>query len=393
MFLLSLLYAIAIFLSGFLLFLVEPMAGKRLLPLLGGSAAVWTTCLVFFQCALLLGYLYAHHLARRIRPATQRFAHISLLLAGLALFTLEGHANLHASTAHPIWSVFYLLGALIGIPFLTLSATSPLLQSLYSETFAAGGARVLPYHLFALSNLGSLLALLAYPFLIEPRLSLRAQNNIWAVAFATLISVCLLIALKVRKSGQDVTPSVDTSQAISQTPVQVDPKSSEAPSTADRLLWLLLAGCGSLPLCAVTGYLSQNIAAIPLLWILPLIMYLLSFVLVFKRKSFYPRMPLLWMLSVALAWAGYFLTDIDANPGIKWAVPLFCALLLIGCIFCHGELHRRRPAAQYLTSFYFHIAAGGALGALFVGVIAPVVFSANYEFVCGLALISALALI
>src|SRR5215469_3197532 len=154
----ALLYAAAIFLSSSLLFLVEPMAGKRLLPLLGGSAAVWTTCLVFFQCALLLGYLYAHRLAARLRPGVQRFVHVTLLLSGLFVFAIGSRASVHASTAHPIWTVFALLGTLIGIPFLALSGTGPLLQSWYSTSFAVDGKKAVPpYHLFALSNLGSLL--------------------------------------------------------------------------------------------------------------------------------------------------------------------------------------------------------------------------------------------
>ena len=381
---LTALYAIAIFLSAFLLFLIEPMMGKRLIPLLGGSAAVWTTCLVFFQFALLAGYLYAHRLVMRLHPRSQGVMHVGLLVVAFALFYFGSHANLHADTATPVRSVFLLLAFLVGAPFLALSATSPLLQAWYSASFAEdGGKAAPPYHLFALSNLGSLLALVTYPLLIEPRFSLHVQTVAWTIAFATFALACGGIALKHRSRVATAVEAVEAAEGA------VDP----APSLQNKILWMLFAACGSLLLCAITNHLTQNIAAIPLLWILPLIMYLLSFVLIFNPWGFYPRRVILVLLAGVLAVTGYFLMDINTGIEIRKAIPFYCSLLLISCLFCHGEVYRLRPAPRYATSFYLYIAAGGALGALFVGVLAPLIFSANYEFLCGLMLLTGLAFV
>src|SRR5258708_5640050 len=295
---LSVLYAIAIFLGSFLLFLVEPMAAKRLVPLLGGSAAVWTTCLVFFQVALLLGYSCAHWLATRMRQRTQALIYTGLLAACLAQASFKLRPDLHASTAHPIFSVFWLLTTLIGLPFLVLSATNPLLQAWYARSFtksanaAAGPGAVEniapPYRLFALSNFGSLLALVVYPWLVEPRFSLRAQGLAWLVGFIVFAVACAGIAwVKPKPKSNDnhgagVVRNPEKAAAISLAGPQ--------PPVRDRVLWLLLSAGGSLLLCAMTNHLTQNIAAIPLLWIVPLTVYLLSFVVAFSRGTWLPRL-------------------------------------------------------------------------------------------------------
>ena len=280
--LLIVLYPIAIFLGSFLLFLIEPIVGKRLLPLLGGSSAVWVTCLVFFQVALLLGYACAHWVATRLRPRSQAFAYTLLLLAGISQGLLAVSPQLHASTSHPILSVFGLLTLLIGAPFLVLSATNPLLQSWYSNVFAEAGSvnnLASPYRLFALSNFGSLLALVIYPWLVEPRFTLRTQTLVWLVAFCAFAIACMAIMW--------IGPSRVADGLSHQ---QNEPIRSTPPGVREKFLWVLLPACGSLLFCAVTNHLSQNIAAIPLLWILPLTAYLLSFVVAFSRGPWYPRL-------------------------------------------------------------------------------------------------------
>jgi hypothetical protein len=371
-------FRIAIFLGSFLLFLIEPIAGKRLLPLLGGSSAVWTTCLVFFQFALLLGYLCAHLFATKLRPPRQSLAYLLLLCAGLAQLGVTLGQNLRASTTHPIFSVFWLLSALIGIPFLALSAASPLLQALYGYATITSEL-VSPYHLYAISNFGSLLALLAYPTLIEPRFTLRGQIVAWSLGFAVFTILCGVIHWRGRSLFRFTSNEKTT----------MDQESP--PGVTDRVLWVLLAACGSLLLCAVTNYMSQNVAALPLLWIMPLSLYLLSFVMVFNGRILWPRRPILCLLAVALGSVGYVLYQYSANELRLAVIPIFCAVLFIACLFCHGEVYRLRPGARYSTSFYLSVSTGGAFGAFFVGVLAPVVFSANYELFWGLIFVSALA--
>jgi spermidine synthase len=403
------LYAIAIFLGSFLLFLAEPMAAKRLVPLLGGSAAVWTTCLVFFQVALLFGYLCAHWMATRMRQRTQSLVYTGLLAVCLAQAGLNLRPDLHASTDHPVRSVFWLLTTLIGLPFLLLSATNPLLQAWYARGFARMSRSAQPgalksqqaappYRLFALSNFGSLLALVVYPWLVEPYFSLRAQGLIWLAGFIVFALACAGIAVV---SGNG---AISGSHAA---PVAASRASEPRPPLRDRVLWLLLAACGSLLLCAMTNHMTQNIAAIPLLWIVPLIMYLLSFVIAFSRGQWLPgllrfqipvlgvpvaRMVLLGLTAVTLGSLVYMLDDARMDLPLMASLPFYCSALFIACLFCHAELHRLRPSPHQATSFYLLIAAGGALGSIFVGVVAPMIFSANYELACGLVFTAVLAL-
>ncbi|HLJ89248.1 MAG TPA: fused MFS/spermidine synthase [Candidatus Angelobacter sp.] len=393
--LLTVLYAVAIFLGSFLLFLVEPMVGKRLAPLLGGSAAVWAACLVFFQTTLLLGYLAAHWLATRVRPRVQGLVYLALLAAGLPLLALNLTPHLYADTSRPILSSVEVLLRLIGLPFLLLSAAGPLLQAWYSQSSSirnqAMGSEsgtpatnlAPPYRLFALSNFASLLALTIYPAWVEPLFSLHAQVMAWSIGFLLFTVTCGLVVWRENGSlGALGTTKQESASA------HAEPE----PAAANKLLWFLLAACGSLLLCAVTNHLSQNVAAIPLLWTIPLIMYLLSFVIAFNGERFYRRPIMLGLLAVMVGATGYVIYDTRGGWPIKVAVPFFCFSLLIACLFCHAELHRLRPSPRHATSFYVLIAAGGAAGAFFVGVLAPVVFSANYELASGLLLVAALAL-
>ena len=395
----AILYVSAIFLSSSLLFLVEPMAGKRLLPLLGGSSAVWITCLVFFQTALLLSYLCAHAIAMRL----SRRAHLVAYGFLLALSLVQVFANLnphpHASTVRPVFSVLWVLAMLIGLPFLALSATNPLLQSWYAHGRPDHDAAP-PYRLFALSNFGSLLALLAYPVLIEPNFSLRTQTLAWSLGFLAFVVVCGVIIASRRTVPEIGEPEIHPSPAVSVS-ASAAPQAAAAaapsllpdvvPSPGERTLWLLMAACGSLLLSAVTSHLSQNIAAIPLLWILPLTIYLLTFVLAFNGGRIYSRKLMMGLLPSALGGVGYLIVDTTMDVPIMISIPLFCLTLFIGAFFCHGELYLRRPSARYLTQYYLLIAAGGALGSMFVGVLAPVVFSGSYEMAWSLVYTAALA--
>jgi SAM-dependent methyltransferase len=364
------LYAAAIFLSSSLLFLVEPMAGKRLLPLLGGSASIWMTCLVFFQTVLLAGYLCAHGIATRLKPRSQAAIYGVLLAASLVQVALNLNPHLRASTARPVYSVLWLLTVLIGLPFLVLSATNPLLQSWYSR--AGDGAPAPPYRLFALSNLGSLLALMAYPALVEPYFSLREQTLAWSAGFLVFVLVCGVISLKAGKAA--------TAESLPNEQLQVPPADQErSPAVSERIVWLLTAAGGALLLAAVTSHLSQNIAAIPLLWIVPLTIYLLTFVIAFNGGRLYVRWLFVPLLAIALGGIGYAIGNPYKEIPIKYSVPLFCVALFIGCLFCHGELYRRRPSPRYATQYYLLIAAGGALGSMCVGILAPLVFNGSYE--------------
>ena len=385
-------FALAIFLSSSLLFLTEPIAGKRILPLLGGSAAVWTACLVFFQCALLLGYYIAHWLATRVSTSTQLRIYLSLLAVSLVQLVLALNASLHASNTRPITSVLWLLTILIGLPFVTLSATSPLLQSWYARGAGGGVGSARAYRLFAVSNVGSLLALVIYPWLIEPRVSLHGQGTVLAIGFAGLAIVCGTIAYALRGATAPATPPEDDLAPE----MLAESKPHERQETvADRMLWVALAACGSLLLSAVTNHLSQNVATIPLLWIIPLVVYLLSFVVAFSGSGdgVVPR-SLGYVLALAgLGGAGYYLYKGDLFSPIMWVVSTFTASLFALCLFCHAELYRRRPAPARLTTFYFSVAAGGALGAIFVGIVAPYTLTGTYELAGGLAFAAVLALV
>ena len=326
-------YAAAIFLSSSLLFLVEPMAGKRLLPLLGGSSAVWITCLVFFQSALLLGYLCAHAIATRLPRRAQLAAYGFLLAVSVVQIagTLDPHP--HASTVRPVFSVLWVLTSLIGLPFLALSATNPLLQAWFASGGPdGGGSAAPPYRLFALSNFGSLLALLAYPLFVEPNLSLRTQTLAWSAGFLGFVLVCGVIIVNRRNIPNVREQETDQLAALSAAAPAAAPVGAaaapsrmpdSAPSPGERTLWLLMAACGSLLLSAVTSHLSQNIAAIPLLWVLPLTIYLLTFVLAFNGRKVYSRRLMMGLLPSALGGVGYLIMDTTKDVPIVNSIPLF----------------------------------------------------------------------
>ena len=359
-------FASTIFLGAFLLFLIEPLIAKLILPWFGGSAAVWATCLVFFQTALLLGYLYADAVTRRLAPTRQSALHISLLAVSLIWLPIAPQVFWRSHvTIDPAWRILGLLTFSIGLPFVVLSATSPLAQTWYARR-ASGKS---PYHLFALSNFASLLALLSFPVFIEPHLSSHHQAILWSILYGLFAISCSFAAWLSRGSAAR-SPVADNSEAEEAAP----------PSARTKLLWLGLSACASMMLLAVTNHLSGNVAPVPLLWVIPLALYLLSFTLVFAKRRMYSRWIVARLLAVMLGGAGYAIYDSSYTQAIQIGVPVFCITLFVACFFCHGELAVRKPSVRYLTSFYLIVALGGALGAICVGLLAPHVLSGVYEF-------------
>ena len=370
-------YACTIFLSAFLLFAVQPMIGKIILPWFGGSAAVWSTCLLFFQAALLAGYLYAHRSTRSLKPKQQATLHIALMALSLALLPILPSPTWKPSQAgDPSLRILLLLAATIGLPYLLLSTTSPLLQAWY----VAAKPGAVPYRLFALSNFGSLLALLSYPVFVEPMFTTRWQAYGWSGIYVVFVLICAAVAWKTMRAAPQHSP-----EAISAaTP-------SPSPSWTIRIVWTALAACASTLLLAISNHLSQNVAPIPFLWVLPLAVYLLSFILCFERDKVYNRGVFLPLLVIALAGAGYAIYANEGNPNIAWAIPTFVAALFICCMVCHGELARLKPDPRHLTSFYMMISLGGTLGGVFVAIIAPHVFHTYLELPLAMVACSALA--
>lgn len=368
-------YGGLIFLSAFLLFVMEPMAAKQLLPILGGSSAVWVTCLVFFQAALLIGYLYAYWMAQQHRM----LVHAAMLICAvtIALGPIVLRAAVDAigiafepnwgDAAHPVSTIFSVLSVSIGIPFVLLSSTSPLLQVWWTRQM--GGS--VPYRLFALSNAGSLLALAMYPTIIEPNLSLATQRTLWAAGFAVYAIVVVWLHGRVTKSSQpaSVNPFVST----------VDTP-HEAVTLKRRWMWFLLPMGASMQLAAVTSHLSQDIAPIPLLWILPLGAYLLTFVAAFEMPRLYQRSVVSRLMIVMLAALGYALARVDTKLPVGFAVLFYLVEVFVSCWFCHAETYRLRPAsAARSTAFYLTIAAGGVVGTFLIAIASPLVFRANYD--------------
>jgi SAM-dependent methyltransferase len=367
------LYALTIFLSAFLLFVVEPMVAKQLLPTLGGSSAVWTTCLVFFSIALLLGYLYAHWVSSRFTPIQQAVIHILLLTAALMMLGIHITPKPSAVSYHPALTVFRVLATVIGLPYLALSATTPLLNSWYARTFEGQS----PYRLFALSNFASLLALASYPLLIEPSLTMSRQTVWWSAGFLLFAVLCGAIAWQGRRRAVSAVPAEPVEKVL---------------PAAPEVFWFVLAMGGGMMLTAITHHMSENIAAIPLLWLPPLGLYLLTFILAFQGAWQPIRQSMLRLVLVAVASLAYVLRDIRTQLPIMVSVPLFLIALFVACFFLHGELYSRRPDTSGMTRFYLVAAAGSAAGTLLVGVIAPLVLRANYDLACTLVVVALIAL-
>jgi len=373
-------YALTIFASAFLLFLVQPIMAKQILPWFGGSAAVWTTCLMFFQLVLLFGYAYADWTIRFLKPRPQVILHVALLLASLvSLPIIAGTGWKPEGAEDPTWLILGLLAATIGLPYFLLSTTGPLLQAWFSRSFPDAKN---VYRLFALSNGASLIALIAYPFAVEPWVTTHEQSIGWSVGYALFAALCATSAVF----------SLRPSQSTAATPAGgIATADGPKPRAADYVLWLALAAMGSFMLIAVTNHITHDVASVPFLWILPLTLYLLSFVLCFEGRNWYQRTiffgPLLVIVG-AMAWALH--TD-GGVMNIKEAIPLFAVGLFVMCMFFHGELAALKPAPRHLTGYYLMISLGGAIGGLLVGFVAPKLFNTYYEFGFGLVFTALLA--
>ena len=381
------LFVLSIFVSAFLLFQIQPMIGKFILPWFGGTPAVWSTVMLFFQVLLTGGYAYAYWLIGHIRPKRQAAVHIALI--GFAFLILILLASVWKSPVtpdagwkpqdvnSPVLDIFRLLAVSVGLPYFILAANGPLMQAWFTRLFPDRSYA----RLYALSNLGSLLGLLAYPILIEPSLSLRWQGWTWAVGFFFfgLIAAWIAFSAQNRPTANLVQPETAF--------VSV----GERPSFALMSLWITLSATASLFLLSVTNQITQEVAVIPFLWVLPLALYLLSFILTFSGERGYHRRfyAILLIFSAALT---LFVMLNATSLHVYWQILAYCLLLFAACMLCHGELYLLRPPATYLTSFYLMVSIGGAFGGIFVSLIAPVIFNGYWEFFVGLAMTIAILL-
>lgn len=381
------LYGSTVFLSAFLLFLVEPMAAKELLPALGGSSAVWITCLVFFQLALLFGYLYAHWLTRITFVRVQRQIHVAALLIALISLAVATRFRMNLSgrylsdgAAHPVTTIFVALTVSIGLPFLLLGSTSPLLQIWRARS---EGGRV-PYRLFALSNAGSLLALILYPIVVEPNLTLKHQRAAWLLGFILFAVLGSALARRFRPA------------ALPEPPTNPATETTEEPlrsSLRSKVLWFLLPMAAAIQLSAVTSHLTSNIAAIPLLWTMPLAAYLLTFIVAFEFPSLYRRGVAARFLVLMLASLGYALSKTDVTLPIGIGILFFLVEVFVACLFCHAEAYALRPRkASEATLFYLLLAAGGVVGTFFIAIVSPLLFAVNYDLAIAFFVTAVLAL-
>ncbi|HVT97242.1 MAG TPA: fused MFS/spermidine synthase, partial [Acidobacteriaceae bacterium] len=334
----------------------------------------WITCLVFFQTALLLGYLYAHWLGKLSSARAATVVHLALLVAAAGLLIVVGRPDLSQASSHPQSSIFAVLTLTIGLPFLMLASTSPLLQLWLAREERSG----VPWKLFALSNAGSLLALALYPTAIEPYLSLSVQRKLWGCGFGVYAIVCAVIARRMR--GTDGGEVALRAKPTSPTAGIWGTPRMEGSSLRARLLWFLLPAVGAIQLCAVTSHLSQNIAAIPLLWVLPLGVYLLTFIIAFEAPPLRYQWIIARLLIVLLAALAWMLSRTDVTIPIQVSIGFFLAELFFACLFLHVETYARRPEnPSESTAFYLLIAAGGAAGTIVIGILCPMVFDANYD--------------
>jgi hypothetical protein len=361
---------VTVFLSAFLLFLVQPIIAKLILPRFGGSVAVWATCLVFFQAALLLGYAFAHYLVRHAHSRPFKALHLALLLGSLALLPIVPVVAWPAAQAlSPQLQILGVLMLSIGLPFTLLAMTGPLLQA-----WQTGISRN-PYRLFAVSNLASLVALLAYPWAIEPWLTTSVQGIAWSVGYACYALALCAVSLLRRPS-----------------PAARPTAGEPAPGWPRTLSWFALAALGSYALVALTNHLTQNIPSFPMMWVLPLVIYLLSFTLCFDGERWYPPRVFRAATLLALLAMCALLWQERRVLNVGWHIGVFLAGLFIVCMYCHGELARSRPHPSRLTHFYLAVSAGGVAGGALVAFGAPALLQGYFEVEIGLMLLAAAVL-
>lgn len=372
------LYAATLFVSAMLLFIVEPMVGKMILPTFGGTPAVWNACMVFFQAMLLAGYAYAHASTAWLGVRRQAALHLGLLLVPLVVLPIDLAGNYSPAAGDP---TFWLLGRLliyVGLPFFVISSTAPLLQKWFAATDDPAAKD--PYFLYAASNVGSLLALLGYPLVIERALALDEQSRIWTIGYGLLILLAVMCAVVMWRSTRRSCPTVapdeaspDAQRCDTQTPVPT------SRPWAERLWWVFLAAVPSSLMLGVTTHMTTNMAAVPLLWVIPLAMYLLTFVLVFARRPILPHAWMVRLLPFALLMVVPLLfISFEGNEYRSLAAHLL--LFFLVAMVCHGELARCRPDVSRLTEFYLLMSVGGMVGGLFNALVAPQVFNTVLEY-------------
>ena len=418
-------FSVSIFLSAFLLFQIQPMIGKFILPWFGGTPAVWSTVMLFFQVLLTGGYAYAYWLMKRGRRQT--IIHILLVtLSFVLLFVLSlvwaSPITPDASwkpldVSSPIADIFKLLIASVGLPYFILASNGPLMQAWFSRVFPERSYA----RLYAISNVGSLLGLLTYPVLIEPNLTLRFQGWMWSIGFVIFGALAVWIAIRNGRAAPRFDwsqrklsrPTTDPAASSALFPIISRPerseewrkvplrrtKSKDAPLSAEAVrpssallsLWIALSATASLFLLSVTNQISQEVAVIPFLWVLPLAIYLLSFILTFSGERVYNRKLYVVLFAAATALTLFVLLN-ATKIHIYWQIYAYCFLLFSACMLCHGELYLLRPAAEHLTTFYLMVSIGGALGGLFVSLVAPLIFNGYWEFFVGLAMTIAIVM-
>ncbi len=391
-------YALTIFTGAFLLFQVQPLIGKYILPWFGGGPGVWTTCLLFFQTVLLGGYAYAHFTSTYLKPKQQAILHFVLLGLSVALLPITpSDAWKPHPSGDPTWSILLLLVATIGLPYFVLSSTGPLMQQWFSQT----NPGVSPYRLYALSNVGSLLALLSYPFVFEVKFPRHTQANMWSAGLAVFVVFCGFCAWQVWKLGQRVPVVTPPAPAPEPAPladgavlsgeatpaVAASSESVENPDISDKLLWIGLPAVASVLLLATTNKLSQEVAVIPFLWVLPLSLYLLTFIICFDHARWYNRGVFSALLVIGGAMIAQMLPLGNEVP-IRIQIIGYTATLFVACMVCHGELYRLKPLPRQLTSYFLYISFGGALGGFLVAVVAPAIFDDYRELQIGLWILS-----
>lgn len=414
-------FAATILLGAFLLFQVQPLFSKMILPWFGGSPAVWTTCLLFFQTVLLAGYAYAHGLVHVRGVSRQGLVHLTLAALALLLLPITPVESWQPPDGkNAVWRILLLLTRHVGLPYFLLAATSPLVQAWFARVYRERS----PYRLYALSNLGSLVGLISYPFLVEPSLTTSRQGVVWSLAFGAYVVLCGVIALRLGrlttvaeasssadaaplgrgqgaggKTGKSPRPRLPADAASPSSPV-TDRDAPTALSWSTVACWIALPALASSLLMSITNHVCQNVAVVPLLWIAPLTLYLITFIICFDKERWYVRRWFAAAAILAVLAAGYlvlfrYLDDLFESLGYRvlwWHLThsvvleagVYLAILFLLCMICHGELVRRKPHPRRLTAFYLAVAAGGALGGSLVALISPLVFSSYIELNLGL---------
>lgn len=387
---LGLMFALTILVSAFLLFQVQPLISKFILPWFGGSPAVWTTCMLFFQLTLFGGYAYAHILTRFFSPRKQGVVHLSLIALALALAlpTIAPSVSWKPlDPSHPTGRILWLLAATVGMPYFLLSTTGPLVQAWFARAWPGRS----PYRLYALSNAGSLAALVTFPFVFEPAFASDTQAGMWTAAFGLFAALCGACAVWILRLPQ-TEPGAAGAAALATHDTLTDVHRltlvAQRPTVGRRMLWIALPACASLMLLATTNYVCQDVAVIPFLWVVPLSLYLLTFIICFDHPRWY-RPMLMGVAALALlilsAGAADDLFDLfQIRMTFVHELALYFSTMFFACLVCHGQLVRLRPAPRFLTEFYLLISAGGALGGVFVTLIAPHIFRTHFEWTLAL---------